>query len=618
MGNATSERYVPVGGNNQHYLGTPITGATFAQLGGSGTAGYLIPKPTCDQTQMASNSPYGNVFQWHDNDPDIIANNCLFYGWEVKKTGTTEAGRGYSVYLNQGTFSITGPVNQGTSYTVGGCDNVGWTNNTLQTAGMVPAAYQSGWHIVANPFQAPLQLNGHTPDFDDAAIWVTSGPYNGTYQPLSITGGTVAPFQGFIVHRNGTSAANFVFSKDECVTTQGINYYKTASQHQLSINVSGNNFADVTYVEYNSDATNGFDVNYDSRKPLSKLGQPTLFTFNTNPNSRLSRNINRTISETPNVPMSFIPGADGTFSITVDGINTFDPTTYIFLEDKKTGSWTDMRANGSYTFQSTTTDAHDRFVWHFTPAAIINTTAATCETSGTLYLEQPGTASWNYTITNSQSAIINAGVLNNGNSTVLGVAAGTYTITLVDNSGYTVVKAVTVSGNNATIAIMNSSSQSVEEGENITFSNASAGATTAEWDMGDGTVFTNLNNINYQYTEPGVYTVTLTVTNADGCVSTTSQLITVTEAAVTGIVNITNNGVNIFSFSNTVVVDFGKAKNVAATVDIYNLLGQKLSSDKTTNNVYAKNIAELSAAYVVVRVNNNGVESRKKVFLSGE
>jgi VCBS repeat-containing protein len=316
--------------------------------------------------------------------------------------------------------------------------------------------------------------------------------------------------------------------------------------------------------------------------------------------------------------MSFIPGADGTFSITVDGINTFDPTTYIFLEDKKTGSWTDMRANGSYTFQSTTTDAHDRFVWHFTPAAIINTTAATCETSGTLYLEQPGTASWNYTITNSQSAIINAGVLNNGNSTVLGVAAGTYTITLVDNSGYTVVKAVTVSGNNATIAIMNSSSQSVEEGENITFSNASAGATTAEWDMGDGTVFTNLNNINYQYTEPGVYTVTLTVTNADGCVSTTSQLITVTEAAVTGIVNITNNGVNIFSFSNTVVVDFGKAKNVAATVDIYNLLGQKLSSDKTTNNVYAKNIAELSAAYVVVRVNNNGVESRKKVFLSGE
>lgn len=617
VGNAVSERYVPVAGNNQHYLGTPINGATFTQLGGSGT-GYLIPKPTCDQTQMANGSPYGNVFQWHDNDPDIVANNCLFYGWEVKGTGPTEAGRGYSVYLNQGTFSITGAINQGTSYSVSGCDNVGWTNNTLQTAGMIPAAYESGWHIVANPFQAPIELGGHTPNFDDAAIWVTSGPYNGTYQPLSITGGTVAPFQGFIVHRNGTSAANFVFSKSECVTTQNINYYKTASEHQLSVNVSGNNFADVTYVEYNSDATNAFDVNYDSRKPLSKLGQPTLFTFNTNPNSRLSRNINRTISETPNVPMSFVPGADGQFTITVDGINTFDPTTYIFLEDKKTGTWTDMRASGLYSFQSVTADAHDRFVLHFTPAAIINTTAATCETNGTLYLEQPGTASWNYTITNSQSATINAGVLNNSNSTVLGVPAGTYTITMVDNSGYTVVKAVTVNGNSATTAVLSSSAQTVEEGQTINFTNSTTGTTTAEWDMGDGTILSNQASVSYQYTQPGVYTVTLTVTNADGCVSTTSQLITVTEATTTGIVNLTGNGVNIFSFNNTVVVDFGKAKNVDATVDIYNLLGQKLTSEKTIGNVYAKNISDISAAYVIVRVNNNGVESRKKVFLSGE
>jgi hypothetical protein len=136
--------------------------------------------------------------------------------------------------------------------------------------------------------------------------------------------------------------------------------------------------------------------------------------------------------------------------------------------------------------------------------------------------------------------------------------------------------------------------------------------------MGDGTVFSNQPTVAYQYIQPGVYTVTLAVTNADGCVSTTSQLITVTEATATGIVTLTSNGVNIFSFNNTVVVDFGKAKNVDATIDIYNLLGQKLTSEKTAGNVYAKNISDISAAYVIVRVNNNGVESRKKVFLSGE
>jgi hypothetical protein len=617
-GNVVSERYVPVAGNNQHYFGTPMVNATFAQLGASGTAGYLIPKPNCDQTQLASNSPYGTVFQWHDNDPDIISQNCLYYGWEVKKTGTTETGRGYSVYLNQGTFSITGNLNQGTSYAVTGCDNIGWTCNTLQTTGMVPPAYESGWHIVANPFQAPIQLSGHTPDFDDAAIWVTAGPYNGTYQPIPITGATIAPFQGFIVHRNGTAPVDFVFNKSECVTTPGVSFYKTASEHRLSINVSGNGFADVTYVEYNSDATNGFDVNYDSRKPISKLGQPTLYTFNSIPNRRLSRNTNRSIAETPNVPMSFMPGADGTFTFTVDGIQTFDPTTYIFLEDKMTGTWTDMRQNNSYTFQSTTNDAFDRFVLHFTPAAVIKTTPAGCETNGTLYLEQLGTASWNYTITNSQSAIIHAGVLNNSNSTVLGVPAGTYTITLVDNSGYKVVKAVTVNGHNAPTVVLNSSSQSVETGQNITFTNATTGTATAEWNMGDGTILSGQNQVNYQYATEGTYMVTLTVTNTDGCVSTASQLITVTAETATGIANLTNVGVNIFSFNNTVVVDFGKAAKVEAYVDIYNLLGQKISSEKTADKVYAKNIAEPGAAYVIVRVNNNGAESRKKVFLSGE
>ncbi|MCW5906832.1 MAG: putative Ig domain-containing protein [Chitinophagales bacterium] len=614
-GNAKVERYVPVAGFNQHYFGTPIVNATFAQLGATGTAGYLIPKPNCDKNQMANNSPYGTVFQWHDNDPDIALTGCLYHGWEVKKTGVTEAGRGYSVYLNQGVFSITGNINQGTSYSVGGFDNVGWATNNLQTAGMVPPAFNSGWHIVANPFLAPLELGGHDADFDDAAIWVTSGPYNGTYQPLAITGGNVAPMQGFIVHRNGASAKTFTFNKNECRTTQGLQFYKTASEHTLNIKVSGNGFNDITYIEYNSDATNAFDVNYDSRKLLSSWGQPTIFTNNSDGITRLSRNTNRTITETPNIPLNFLPGTGGSYTFDFEGINTFDPTTYMFIEDKQTGVWTDIRQNPVYTFQSNAGDAIERFVLHFTPAAIINTTAATCQTNGTLYLEQPGTANWNYTIANSQSNIINAGMLNNSNTIILGVPAGTYTITLIDNSGYTVVKAVTVSGVSPITANISASSQTAEVGEGITFS-SNANAASTEWDMGDGVIY-NTSQVTHQYLQEGTYTVTLTITSNDGCVSTATQLITVTEAQTTGVSNNTQSGINIFSFRNTVVVDFGKASNINATIDVYNIMGQLLLSDRTQNKVYAKEINNLSAAYIIIRVNNNGEETRRKLFLTG-
>jgi gliding motility-associated-like protein len=49
---------------------------------------------------------------------------------------------------------------------------------------------------------------------------------------------------------------------------------------------------------------------------------------------------------------------------------------------------------------------------------------------------------------------------------------------------------------------------------------------TYEWNMGDGTVY-NSGNGTHSYLLPGTYTVTLTVTSADGCVNSTSQQIVV-------------------------------------------------------------------------------------------
>lgn len=614
-GSATIQRFVPVGGFNQHYFGTPVTAATFAQLGASGTPGFVIPTANCDESQVAGNSPYGTVFQWHD---DVPANaSCLFNGWEVKTGGVTEPGRGYSVYLPGGTFNIYGDVNQAASYTVNGLSDIGWQSNTLQTAGFLPPAYESGWHIVANPFLAPLSLNGHAADFDAAAIWVTSGPFAGSYQPVSITGGLIAPFQGFIVHRSSSGPAPFTFSKTECVTTPGIAFAKSTSEHALSIQVSGNGFNDITYVEFNSSATGNYDVELDSRKPLSVLGQPSLFTFNNNPAERLSVNVNRSITESPEVPMNFIPGANGTFTFSIAGINSFDPTSYILLEDKMTGQWIDLRQNPAYTFTSTTADAHARFVLHFTPATVISSSNATCNAQGLINLSQTGAAVWSCAVVSNQGNNIGSGTLSNVSPLSLSVPAGVYTVTLTDANNYVVVKNIQVNGVNPGTAAMAVSATTAETGEEITFQTASADVLNVEWNFGDGTSQNSLS-ATHSYGSEGAYTVTLTVTNADGCSATTQQTITVTAKEATAIVETDAAAIRLWSYNNSIYVDFSRLKHISATVEIYNLLGQKLSSEQFSKaSIYNRNLDVVDAGYVVVSVKFTDGVITKKLLVKG-
>ena len=50
--------------------------------------------------------------------------------------------------------------------------------------------------------------------------------------------------------------------------------------------------------------------------------------------------------------------------------------------------------------------------------------------------------------------------------------------------------------------------------------------TSSNWSMGDATTYLNTNLQTYNYANPGVYTVTLTLTNASGCFSASDQTVT--------------------------------------------------------------------------------------------
>jgi len=312
------------------------------------------------------------------------------------------------------------------------------------------------------------------------------------------------------------------------------------------------------------------------------------------------------------------PGVRRNFTFPFDGLQSFDPTSYITLEDKKLAVMHDVRT-GNYNFSSDVSDNWNRFVLHFTPAAEITTVNQICDVQGAINIAQPGSANWTYTLENSNAVVVSNGTLNSNSPATIAAPAGTYTLTLVDANSYTVVKSIIVNGSQPIVASFTPSATNAETIDDIIFTATTPNATVYNWDFGDGTTASTATAIHI-YPVAGTYTVTLTVTNADGCSSTITQTVTITEHVVSGLNNVVNNtGIRIWSNVNTVFVDFSRSLNVKATVQVYNMLGQLLSEESFSRSaVYTKPINNLEASYVIVRVKNDKEVKVKKVFIGNK
>jgi hypothetical protein len=611
-GSINAERYYAAAGpgaRNQHFMGSPVSSATLAMFGASGTAGFVIPQADCDETQMASNSPYGTVFSYSEAAPG--APTCGEAQWDVLTSGPATVGQGYSVLkYGSGTVTVSGTANLNTSYTVSNLTNSGWSNTSMQGRAM-----SGGWALVSNPYLATLQISNANAGMDNQVqIWNTSGSWQGTYQ-VGMTGddAIIPPFQAFMVHKtNPTGTASFTMNASDRVRTAQQFFAQNDNQLDIIAQNITTGLLDKTTIAFNSHATDGFDPQYDADKFGGALNRHTLYSLNNN--KWMARNVLHSVSTTSTVAVGFEPGATGNYAFSFSNLNTFDPTTYIYLEDKQTGTMYNVR-NGNYLFSADSADEWNRFVLHFTPPAQISTQASNCSSKGSISIAQPGTANWNYTLTDANNNTIASGILNQSSPLKLSAGAGTYSLKLVDNSGYTVVKAIEVAGAPVSVATFNGPTTAVANTP-VSFSATAQNATTYNWYFSDGGIITGVSDAAYTFSEPGTYTVMLEVTNAAGCTSSASKTITVS-ATPTAIKSISSNGeIGMWSYENRVYVDFTNVEKVDAVVSIYNVLGQQLSSEKFYDNlVYQKEIDNIASAYVIVSVRNEDQTTTRKLFI---
>ncbi len=206
-------------------------------------------------------------------------------------------------------------------------------------------------------------------------------------------------------------------------------------------------------------------------------------------------------------------------------------------------------------------------------------------------------------------------------SSLEGLSAGDYTYVLTDDAGcikeqtLMIVQAPNVEVNfsvDQPVITLDENSEA-----EVVFMNNSEGTTDYEWDFGDSSDVSTEESPTHTYTEPGFYTVSMYATNGE-CDDYYQAVVVVEENMDTGIEEMEfADAINIQYMTNEVTISSKASGKQQVSVEVYDLLGKVISSDKGLIGAGATlrlGINSASAMYLVSVINKGtGEKTTKKI-----
>ncbi|MBE9491789.1 MAG: T9SS type A sorting domain-containing protein, partial [Bacteroidetes bacterium] len=329
-GTKAVERYI--NGARRYYVSCPTTGGTNATLQAS---------PNNDNDFYRYDEPTNYWIDLNNGDPP---------------TDPLTLGMGYEVMYNLAagtpkTISFPGIINN---------NNI---SPTVTYSG--PNASWIGWNLVGNPF--PCAIDWDSPTWTKTnligSIYIWNGSqyisWNGSTG--AIAGGIIRGMQGFFVRADGAGSPALTIPKAARLHSSG-QFYKNTLKDLLVLNVEGNGYEDITFINFNEEATEGFDNMYDAYKLPGLEEAPQLYSIIQD--EVLSINVIPYSSNNVTVQLGFEVGADGIYTITASEFESFDNED-ILLEDLIEGITVKLKENRVYSFNASPGDLVERFVVHF-------------------------------------------------------------------------------------------------------------------------------------------------------------------------------------------------------------------------------------------------------------
>jgi|GEM_PF-665321 len=317
--------------------------------------------------------------QWHYITPPVSnAQANVFTGlwleyWNEHNntwapiTSTTEdllAGKGYKTWASSGS---TGSV----ILEFPGILNTGNYNPEITLSGDPDAV---GWNLIGNSFPSAIDwgtennpVSGFIRTNVDNTIYYWTGIQYATYNPSGDGVGTnggrqyIASMQGFFIHANASSPVLTIPQESRTHNLQEFREIKSGVQ-SLSLTVYSSDYSDELVVNINENATNAFDKQFDAYKLYGIDIAPQLYS--STETEILSVNNLPFVDQSVNVPIGFIPGSTETHTIKASGVENFDETVIVSLEDIKESITINLRADSVYTYFASPGDDPNRFILH--------------------------------------------------------------------------------------------------------------------------------------------------------------------------------------------------------------------------------------------------------------
>lgn len=552
-GNITAQRFAPGGYTGWALLGTPIaSGLTLADWDDN----IAISCPSCPD---GSASGFLSIYTYDETVGGVYDNPAAY----IPLSGISDPivpGKGYWVYLGTQlnttaniTLDVAGPPRK-FNYSL----PLKYTNTGS------PA--DDGWNLICNPYPSPIKwslLKGSTTGIDNAVyVYNTdlnagSGGYatyiNGVSSPAITAGGisdTIPMSQGFYVHSTGATALS---AQESNKVSGNPAFLKTGSAAQ-AVNTdpllrlymddgSGYGFHDETVLYLESGATDYFDVGYDAYKmrgqdpyaPLLGLQKGTSL-FQVNGTAPVSGNFS--------MPLQATTGYAGNYTISADNIGTFPQGACITLYDSYTGTTTNLKT-GSYSFYLDDTTTMPRFMLNITldPLQVnsqVQQPSCVMPNSGAITAVGANSGPWNYYWKDASGSVVKTSLNKTTADTLRGLSGGNYslqvnTVGMCDENDSPFTMDLMVM---PTAQFTCADSIYMMSGP-LSPANTSANASAYIWDFGDGSPVVTGQSPSYNYSAPGVYTVSLVSSSSTGCSDTARHTVWVISEA-TGIANAGN------------------------------------------------------------------------------
>jgi PKD repeat protein len=371
---------------------------------------------------------------------------------------------------------------------------------------------------------------------------------------------------------------------------------------------------DQTTIYFDLGVSPVYNAAEDAEKVMITLpGVPNIYTMSSD-NVKCEINGYSPLTQSAVIGIGVLLDSAALYTFTLTQFHNFDSTTLVILEDRQLHVFTEMQTN-FYQAQLTPQDTSGRFFLHITKAVQFNPVTAGCSNNnGAISVISDSSVTWNtVSLLDSTGATIASYNNAQGQFAFNNLGEGTYQLAFNYNS-YSISKSVFVNGTHVVVSITASPSN-VMVGETIDFTSSAINTTEYVWQFGDSSYETGVANPTYFYYAPGVYTVTLTCSNAAGCSAQTQTTITVNWP--TGINSPFTKEISVINLgAKTVQIIMNNIELNNVELLVYNILGQTVYTAPVTANEMLVSLTNEPSGIYLVSIKHAGKISTTKIYIN--